>query len=97
MSDESTSYVESLVLTQEIPQHVAHVTVKVGNITVNGLKIWRAKNGRIYVHWPSFKQGFSWEDVVKLDPDLRSDIEADVISAYKDERKRAAKEAKEKE
>ena len=97
MIDESASYVESLVLTQEIPQHVAHVSIRIGDLKISGLKIWRAKNGRIYLHWPSFKSDWRWLEVVELDPDLRSDIEADVISAYKDERKRAAKEAKEKE
>lgn len=93
---ETESYVENLQMAGEIHQHVAHATIRIGEIQIRGVKIWRAKNGRLFTHWPSFKLGFGWEDVIELPAELRTDIEADVISAYKDERKRAAKEEKER-
>jgi len=80
---EERGYVEDIRLAQEIDQHVAHATIKIGDIQIRGVKIWRTKNGRLYTHWPSFKEGYRWEDVIEMPADLRADIEADVISAYK--------------
>ncbi len=93
---ETESYVENLWMAEEIDQHVAHATIKLGDFKIKGLKIWSTWKGSLYVHWPSYKSAWGWKEVVEISPEQRSDVEADVIASYRDRKKQLKKEQKEK-
>lgn len=81
---------EMTKLVEETPKRVATVSVTIGSVTVHGVIVWRGKNGHLRVFWPEHKSpaGFNiWLETVELAPDLREQIEASVIAAYKDARK----------
>jgi hypothetical protein len=90
--NEPSTCVESITLMEELDKRVALVTVRLGDVQVRGVAVWRSGNGRLRVHFPGYKLGWSWDDAVHVSDELRSEIEADVIAAYK-----AAKAAKKEE
>lgn len=80
------------LLAEQVPQRMATATITIGSVTVYGLTVWRSKNGHLRVLWPSYRiQGpFNvYQDTVEIGPDLREQIEASIISAYRDMKKRA--------
>jgi hypothetical protein len=82
------------MIAEEIPRKVFDTSVTVGPVTIHGLIVWRSKNGHLRVFWPQHKSpaGFNiWDDTIELDPNLREEIEAAVIAAYRASRKRADK------
>jgi len=93
-TNETESYVETLKMAEEIDQHVAHATIRLGEIKISGLKIWSTRKGRLYVHWPSYWAVWRWIEVVEVSPEQRSDIEADVIACFRDKKKQLKKENK---
>jgi len=55
---------------------------------VRGITIWRAGNGKLSVFFPSNSTAYHmFEDSVSLPPELRSEIEAEVIAAYREAKK----------
>jgi hypothetical protein len=84
-------YVQSLSLVSEIDKRVALATVKIANVTIRGIAVWRSPHGKLRVYFPSFKAGYAYEDAISLPDELRSEIEADVISAYKEEKAKVPK------
>ena len=87
-----TKYLQRMRLSTEIDKKVAWTDIKIGDITVKGITVWRGGNGRIRVFFPSHPIGRMWEESVELPPDLRSEIEEEIISAYRAERKKTADE-----
>jgi DNA-binding cell septation regulator SpoVG len=76
-------YVERLQLAQEIDKKVAWASVRIGEVLIHGISVWRGGNGGLRVFFPSYKLGLGLDDAVELPAELRSQVEADVISAYK--------------
>lgn len=87
----TNSLVEQIVLAQEVDHRVALATVRLGEVQIRGVAVWRSKNGKLSVFFPSYRLGSVWVDAIYVPEDLRSEIEADVITAYKNA-KAAAKE-----
>jgi hypothetical protein len=92
----STTCVEAIRLAQEIDQRVAYATLRLGEATIRGVAVWRSRNGKLSVFFPRYKFGAGWDDVIELAADLRSQVDADVIAAYKDAKAAAQKEQREK-
>jgi hypothetical protein len=79
----TSSYVEHIALAQEMEHRIALATLRIGEVTIRGVAVWRSRNGRLRVYFPSYKLGSGWDEVISLPEDLRTQIEADVIAAYK--------------
>lgn len=79
----ANSCVETIDLAQEIDKRVALARVRLGDVVVRGIAVWRGGNGHLRVFFPSYKQGAFYEDAIQLSEDMRTQVEADVISAYK--------------
>ena len=92
----SKSYVESLRLADELEKRVALASVRIGDVLIHGVTVWQSGRGRIRVYFPSYKQGFRWDEAIELSQDLRSEVETDVISRYKSEKQKAKKAEKER-
>lgn len=81
--NEPTTCVESISLMDELDKRVALATVRLGEVQIRGIAVWRSKNGKLSVFFPSYKLGSVWADAIYVPDELRSEIEADVIAAYK--------------
>jgi len=88
--------IEHVNLAADIDRRVALVTLKIADICIHGVAIWRSRHGRLRVHFPSYNAGWSWEEAIELPPELRSEVEAEVIAAYKTAKAQAKKEEKNK-
>lgn len=80
---EANSCVENISLARDTDKRIAWASVRLGEVLIRGVAIWRASNGRLRVFFPSTRLGAGWEDAVCLSDELRIQVEADVISAYK--------------
>lgn len=99
MNDKATTskgYVESLRLANELEKRVALASVRIGEVLIHGVTVWQSGRGRIRVYFPSYKQGYRWDEAIELSQELRSEIETDVISRYKSEKQKAKKAEKER-
>lgn len=90
--NEPNTCVESISLTDELDKRVALATVRLGEVQIRGIAVWRSRNGKLSVFFPSYKLGSVWADAIDVPEDLRSEIEADVIAAYKNAKSAAKKE-----
>jgi hypothetical protein len=79
-------YVEHIRLADELEKRVALATVRLGEVLIHGVTVWQSGRGRIRVYFPSYKTGNRWDEAIELPQELRSEVEADVISAYKAEK-----------
>ena len=79
----TNSYVEHISLAQEMENRIALATVRIGDVTIRGVAVWRSRNGRLRVYFPSYRLGSGWDEAISLPDEVRTEIEADVISAYK--------------
>jgi hypothetical protein len=81
---EIKSCVESVDLVRDMDKRVAIATVRLGDVLVRGIVIWRSGNGHLQVFFPGYKQGERfYADAIQVSEDMRTQVEADVISAYK--------------
>lgn len=64
-------------------RRVAIATVRIGEVLVRGVAVWRTSQGRLRVYFPNYWLGAYHEEAVCLPEELRAEVEADVISAYK--------------
>jgi hypothetical protein len=72
------SYVEHIALAQEMEHRIAFATVCIGDVTIRGVAVWRSRNGRLRVYFPSYRLGSGWDEAISLPDELRTEIEADV-------------------
>lgn len=82
------------MIAEEAPRRVFEVSVAVGPVIIHGLIVWRSKNGHLRVFFPQHKApgGFNiWLDTVEVSPEMREEIEAAVITAYKNAKRQAGK------
>jgi DNA-binding cell septation regulator SpoVG len=80
---EIKSCVETIDLLRDMEKRVALAAVRLGEVVVKGIAVWRGGNGHLRVFFPSYKQGPFYVDAIQLSEDMRTQVEADVISAYK--------------
>ncbi len=90
-------YVESLRLANELEKRVALASVRIGDVLIHGVTVWQSGRGRIRVYFPSFKQGYRWDEAIELSQDLRSEVETDVIAAYKAEKQKQKQAEKQRQ
>lgn len=83
--------VESVELAKDMDKRVVLATVRLGDVVVRGIAVWQGGNGHLRVFFPSYKQGPFFEDAIQLSEDIRTQVEADVISAYKAAKSEAKK------
>lgn len=74
--------VARIILEKDRDKLVAVADIKVGDIGVRGLKIWKSAKGKLSVFLPSHKLGEYWEEYVSFPTELRAEVVAKVISAY---------------
>lgn len=79
----TNSYVEHISLAQEMEHRIALATIRIGDVTIRGVAVWRSRNGRLRVYFPSYRLDSGWDEAISLPDELRTEIEADIISAYK--------------
>jgi hypothetical protein len=74
--------IERIIPAKDRDKIVAVADIKVGDVGVRGLKIWKSATGKLSVFFPSHKLGESWEEYVSFPKELHAEVEAKVISAY---------------
>jgi hypothetical protein len=77
------SCVEAISLAPDMDQRIALATVRLGDVLIRGVAVWRSRYGRLRVYFPSYKLGAGWDEAIYLPDELRTQVEADVIAAYK--------------
>ena len=75
--------IEKVELTQDLDKRAALVSVRVGEIVIHGVVVWRGGNGRLRVFFPEHRQTYGYVPTIEMPPELRSEIEAAVIAEYK--------------
>jgi len=83
--------VENVELATEIEKRVAVATVRLGEVVIRGVGVWKSPQGKLRVFVPSYKRGYGFEDAISLPHDLQAEVDAAVISAYKDTIDKAVK------
>jgi hypothetical protein len=78
------SCVETISLAQENDRRVAFASIRLGDVLIRGIAVWRTAKGHLRVYFPSHRLGAGFDDVIRLPEELQTQVEADVISAYKD-------------
>ena len=81
---ENKSCVEMISLAQENERRVAFASARIGDVLIRGIAVWRSPKGHLRVHLPSYRIGAGFDDVIRLPEELQTQVEADVISAYKE-------------
>jgi hypothetical protein len=94
MDQSKGTSVERMVIASDRDRREALATVKIGNVRISGVAVWRGGNGRLSVYWPRYWDGAGQSEAIELAPELRAEIESDVISAYRDIKTQAKKVAK---
>jgi hypothetical protein len=74
---------------------IALATVRLGDVLMRGVAVWRSRHGNLRVYFPSYKLGAGWDEAIYLPEELRTEVEADVISAYKQAKAAARSQDKE--
>jgi hypothetical protein len=59
------------------------LTVALVLITRKYARLWRTPAGRLRVYFPSYRRSAGFDEAIELSPELRAELEADVIAAYK--------------
>jgi DNA-binding cell septation regulator SpoVG len=94
-SMEETNYVKNVTLATELDKRVAFAEVVIGEIAIKGITVWRSSNGRLSVYFPSFRTAHrTFDDCVAVPPELRSEVEAEVIAAYRTKKSESDKSAR---
>jgi hypothetical protein len=83
MPTEKGSHVETMSLAADTDRRIALATVRIGDVLIRGVAIWRTPHGKLRVFFPSYRLGAGWDEAIYLPEELRTEVEADVISAYK--------------
>lgn len=84
MTNDKIVKIESVQLAAELDRRVALATVRLDDLLVSGISVWRSANGRLGVYWPRYWNGAGQAEAISLPAELRSEIEAEVILAYKE-------------
>lgn len=96
-ASKATGHVESIRLADELEKRVALAAIRIGEILIHGVAVWRSGRGRLRVYFPSYKAGYGYAEAIELPQELRSEVEADVIAAYKTEVEKRKKSDKQEQ
>ena len=80
---EGKSRVESISLAADVDQRIALASVRIGEVLIRGVAVWRSQHGKLRVYFPSYRLGAGWDEAIYLPEELRTEVEADVIAGYK--------------
>lgn len=96
MDSNNTLHVESIQLATEQEKRVAYACVRVGDFLFRGITVYRSANGRLRVYLPSWRPNHcgGFEETLALPPEVRSEMEIAVLTAYKEKLKKASLEDK---
>jgi hypothetical protein len=75
--------VEKIDLITDLERRVALAAVRLGDVVIRGVAVWKSPRGKLRVFWPSYKRGYGFEDAVSLPVELQAEVDAVVIAAYK--------------
>jgi len=81
---EKKSCVETIILAEENEKRVAFAGVRLGDVLIRGIAVWRSPKGHLRVYFPTYRLGAGFDDLIRIPEELHSQVEADVISAYKE-------------
>ncbi len=94
MKTNNKSCVETISLAADLDRRVALATVRIGEVLIRGVAVWRSRHGALRVYWPSYRLGAGYDEAIYLPEELRAEVEADVIAAYKAAKQKAAETEK---
>ncbi len=77
------THVEAVQLDTEMDRRIALAAVRIGEVLIRGVAVWRSRHGKLRVFFPSYRLGAGWDEAIYLPPDLRTQVEAEVIAAFK--------------
>jgi hypothetical protein len=81
---EKKSFVETIHLAEDVERRVAFASVRLSDVVIRGIAIWRSPKGHLRVYFPAYRLGAGFDDAIRTSVELRAQLEADVISAYKE-------------
>jgi len=84
---EEMKYLSSITLATEVDKKVGSAEIKIGDARIGGITVWRGLNGKLRVFFPSQKVGYGWAETLSLPAEMRTEIEAEVIAAYRERKK----------
>ena len=89
--------IEHVILAVDLDRRAALVTVKVGELRIRGVEVWRSRSGHLSVRFPAYRAGSNWEEAFELSDDRRTEMETEVLAAFRAAMKRERAEAKARE
>ena len=81
--EERTISVEAIWPVADLDKRAALARVKIGPVEIRFISIYKSPTGRLTVYFPSQRPSGVWEDVVGLPEELRQELDAAVIAAYR--------------
>lgn len=88
METKEKSYVEAISLAADADRRVALASVRVGEVLIRGVAVWRSRHGKLRVYFPSYRSGPNlYDEAIELPAELRSEIEAEVLARYREAKK----------
>jgi hypothetical protein len=84
--------IEHVNLAADIDRRAALVTVKIGEVRVHGVEVWRSRYGRLSVRFPVYRAGSVWAEAFEVSDDRRTEIEIEVLAAFREAKKQQAAE-----
>ena len=78
------SCVETIILAQENERRVAFAGVRLGDVLIRGIALWRSPKGHLRVYFPTYRLGAGFDDLIRIPEELQAQVEAEVISAYRE-------------
>lgn len=89
--------VKTIELRDENESRVALAQVQIGSVLISGVSVWQGRNGRLRVFFPGYKQyggpgGYS--DAIDLSADMRSEVEAIVLTKAREKLREHKKQAR---
>ena len=92
-------YVEDVHLADDWDHRAALVRVRIGPVLIKGVAVWcHPRTGRLRVYFPRYNSGPQfYDEAIELPAELRIEVEAEAIAAYKAAKSLAKKAANKKE
>lgn len=90
MTENACPYFEATVLGFEVSLDskpsligVFRVAVEPIGLTINGIRVSKSKEGKIFINLPAEKRGGEWRESVKLGPSLHGAVRAALVRELK--------------
>jgi hypothetical protein len=86
-------YVRRLILAPETEQVVATAEIRVGDIGIRDMNVCRSSSGKLSVFFPGRQTFAGWKNSIALPAPVRSEIEAELVAAYREEQREHERKA----